>query len=221
MKRLLFLLPLCLLLMAQGATTGGLGPGLPNTTPSTGPGAQVNNWYTPDREIIAPTSWANPGTSTQTCSFGLIRNTLTIGNLGVFVGTLSAGGNVQVAIYTNGSWGRPANLVVASGSISTAATGVQTISVTPTQVVPGGYWFCSQFDNATAILVSTTGAAGLITSDIGSATANGVLNATTAVDGVKIASTFGTWASFTSATVWSDNSVLSGPLVAFKAISVP
>ena len=57
------------------------------------------------------------------CSYGAVMQAITLNALGSRITTLHAGGNVQFAIYNNGSWGRPSTLVAATASVTAAACG--------------------------------------------------------------------------------------------------
>jgi hypothetical protein len=202
--------------------------GMPTATPSTlgasslaHPGYVAGNWYPPSPGgLIANSGWANPGANEVVCSYGYVQQQLTIVDLAAFIVTASAGGNVQFAIYNNGSWGRPSSLVVSSASLSTTSTGVQGV-VANAQIGPGGYWFCDNFDNATAAIVTYNNTQGIPQALIGSATAANIINATIASSGIKVAQTFGTWPTFTSGTAWADATSAIAPDIIFKVGSVP
>jgi hypothetical protein len=187
------------------------------------PGYLANNWYIPYGATHAQNAGVNPGSGVIRLFAGVIKQTCTLSALGIRVTTLSAGGNVQTAIYANNpATMRPTGTALAStASISTASAAVvnATISV---QLTPGLYWFASNMDNATSIITSV--GAGSITASalIGSPTqANIMPGSAVGMQGVKITSTFGTWPdltgqSFTDATGNNDT-----PLMAFKVGSVP
>lgn len=196
-------------------------PGIPGLGPLPHPGYVVNNWYVPWPGMAVPGSgWANPGANKVSCSFGSVLQTLTISNLGVDITTLSGGGNIQLAIYNNGSWGRPSTLVIATASITTAATG-QLSAAAAVQLPVGGYWFCSNMDNATAIIVAYSGIQGMAQAQLGGTPQGHIINASTGTTGVVVAQTFGTWPAFTSGTAWSDINTATSPDIAFEVNSVP
>ena len=113
----------------------------------------VNNWYLPlamrsqrpARPQRAPIPWS--------VDMALLMQAITLNALGSRITTLHAGGNVQFAIYNNGSWGRPSTLVAATASITTAAAGTVSAAIAA-PIPPGSYWFCQNTDDATAVLAA-------------------------------------------------------------------
>ena len=179
------------------------------------------NWYIP-LGTYGSTSGANPGANTIRIYPAFIRERITINALGMQINTLSAGGNVQAAIYANNaSTNQPTGTALAStASMSTASTGPVNAAVS-LQVEPGLYWFASNCDNATAIFaaVLTSGNASAL---VGNATQSNVLTAGAGIQGYSFAQTFNTWPDLTAASL---TAVVSGsgvtPIVEFKVASVP
>lgn len=130
-----------------------------------------------------------------------------IQGLGLRIATVSAGGNVQAAIYANNPLtGRPTGVpLAATTSLSTTTAGVVTSAVTPA-TIPAGYdWMCVNADNAVVVVTPPSPSATDLTAGIiGSATAANVLSAaTTAALFVSTPQTFGTWPTLTGAT-WTE-----------------
>lgn len=201
-------------------TTPAAGPGQPGLLPVPHPGFLIGNWYVPWPGATVAAAPASPGANKITCSFGVILQAISIDLLGAVIAAASAGGNLQLAIYTNGSWGRPATLVASTPNITTTSTG-SVSGAAAASLSPGGYWFCDNFDNGTATVTSQAVVAGIPASTVGSTTLARVITTSTNANGVTIAQTFGTWPNFTSGTVWADTTTLIAPSVAFRVLSVP
>lgn len=212
------LLAFAALLFAGGATAQ------PQSPPPTVffPGYVVNNWYSPYLYNTNATTPVAGGANVAFCSYGAVFSSITISQLGSRVTTSSAGGNVQFAVYANGSWGRPSTLIVATGNITTAAAAVVNAAVTKS-LSAGNYWWCQNADNATVVMSSQgtsvwTGA----TSYLGAIGQGSVgTGPASPIPGISIAQTFGAWPTWTSGTAWAEVSAASAPMVAFKVNSVP
>ena len=187
------------------------------------PGYIVNNWYLP-AGITAIASGGNGGTGTLRLVPAYIKERITISNLGVRVTTLSAGGNVQAAIYANNpATGRPTgNALVSTASMSTASV-ANVSAAASVQLEPGLYWFATCLDNATAVLAAVSSTQAIASTTIGSAIASGggALTTTAGLTGVNVAGTFGTWPSLTSATFNESAGSAGYGAVVFQVASVP
>lgn len=196
-------------------------PSVAGVTPLSSPGYLVSNWYLPwPASTITGGSWVNSGAGEVGCYYGYVQQQLTISNLGVDVTTPDSGGNIQLSIYSNGSWGRPSAPVVSTSSISTTTTGLKSATASA-QIGPGGYWFCSNMDNTTSIVVSYAPTMGNTSAIVGSASDGNVISASGAITGIKTAQSFGTWPTFTSGTTWSDITASATPVITFEVASVP
>ena len=216
MKKLLLLLPLA---FAASANAQQVSPG---TAMIFHPGYEVNNWYVPAWYGQAAASPAANGQNTVNCSFGSVLQTLTISTLGARIQTANSGTNLQLAVYNNGSWGRPGTLVVATGNISTTSTGA--VNAAASASLPAGnYWFCSNADNAVVAISSQgTAALGPAQALVGTATQGSAGTGPAALaTGISVAQAFNTWPTFASNTAWADVVSAIAPIINFKVASVP
>ena len=71
-----------------------------------------------------------------------------------------AGTILRMGLYRVGSDGNPAGLIVESGSIDVASTGVKTSTFTAFVLPPGHYWLGLLSDGTSALYVGSTGTAG-------------------------------------------------------------
>jgi|SRR6185312_4507806 len=198
------------------------------------PGYIASNWYIPIGPLGIVSPSGNAGVNTIKCFYGNVPRKLTIGALGAKV-TSGATGNVQLAIYSNVN-GRPGVLLSSTSSISTAsATAISGSLSANKQVGPGGadnddnVWWCSNIDNATAALVSTTIANFTgVASTLGSSALTNVTSAAALISGISCSgaacnggsSTFGTWPTLTGST-WTDVVATTITVIAFQPASVP
>lgn len=175
----------------------------------------ANRWYLPFG-VAGVGSAANPGANVITLFPGFIPQKCTITALGFFINTLSAGGNMQAAIYANSASMRPTgNALASTASVSTASANVGVNAAVSVQLDVGWYWFAANCDNATSRANSVSN--DLSPAIIGAASQSaGIFNG--AAFGLSVAQTFGTWPDLTSAS-FSD---FFGPVVVqFKVGSVP
>ena len=185
------------------------------------PGYVAGSWYIPlFQHNAAGASWVNPTAGRIVCAYGAVAQTLTINALGAYVTTVGAG-NAQWAVYTNGAWGRPSTLVVATPSVSTNAAAGQSGTVSQ-QLPAGGYWWCQNMDNATAIVIAFAAVSSTMQGYVGTPGLNALLATNGVGDGIFIAQTFGTWpTSFNSGTSWTITATASVPVIGFKVASIP
>lgn len=150
-----------------------------------------------------------------------VRSTITLNSLGLRVQTLSAGGNVQAAIYANNAATNlpTGNALCSTASMSTASTGSVNSAVS-VQLTPGLYWFATNCDNAVAVFASTNVGNCYFSWWLGSATQGTDLASTQDFTGYTVGQTFGTWPDLTSA---SPTEVTSPnvPIGQIKVASVP
>jgi len=189
----------------------------------TGPGYNTSNIFL-DRDISSVGAAASaPALLTAYCIPTWINNinplgggTGTLGTLYFDVTTLAAGGNVQVALYSNGTNNRPNALLGATANISTAATGWITATISAS-VSQGQYWFCTQSDNTTvrweqnSVTVSMNNVGYASPTNITTNIARGI-STTTGI------SAFGTWPSFAAAS-WTQ--INFPPIIQFQFTSIP
>jgi len=185
------------------------------------PGYIVNNWYLPYALTSFVASIA-PGANSIRLFPAFIKHRVTISALGLRVATLSAGGNVQVAIYANNpATGRPTGTaLVSTASMSTAAV-ANVNAAASVQLEPGLYWFATNCDNGTATFAGAAASTVYVGAVIGSATQGNDLLGTQTLLGLSVAQTFGTWPDLTSASFTEVLTSGSVPLPQFKVGSVP
>lgn len=184
------------------------------------PGYIANNWYT-QLQAYGSTTGSAPGLGSIRIYPGYIAERVTISALGLRVGTLSAGGNVQAAVYANNAaTGRPTgSALVSTASMSTASTGSVNAAVS-LQIEPGLYWWASNCDNGTAVFESLSTTAPSLSAMIGSATQGNALPSPRGSLALSVAQAFGTWPDLTSAS-FTELLTATVPIVQFKVGSVP
>jgi hypothetical protein len=128
----------------------------------------------------------------------ILRQQLTISQLGLNVATAHAGGNVAMALYTVDTSMLPTNLVDHTGALSTASTGPVSAALGSNQQLPPGlYWAASMIDNATAqytsILTSTNASMSPLYLAIGNSSLANVLGGGNQQTGLIYNNTFGSW----------------------------
>ena len=199
---------------------GPSAPGVPGLQPMPHPGYVVGDFYIPWPGAQVAAAPANPGANKVTCGFGVILQALSIDTVGAVIAAASAGNNLQLAIYNNGSWGRPGTLVVATPNISTTSA-VAVTGAAVASLQPGSYWFCDNMDNATSTVSGLSLVSGIPASTVGSAALARVISTSAAGGGITVAQTFGTWPNFVSGTAWADTTTNIVPAIAFHISSVP
>lgn len=185
------------------------------------PGYIASKWFCPLILASIAGGGVAPGANSIRLIPGYIRQKLTINTLGVRITTASAGGNVQAAIYANNAatvlpTGSP---LASTASMSTTSTGSVNAAAS-VQLNTGLYWWAVNCDNATVAFTSTSTGSLWLSSLLGSLTQNSDLAGATAIDGLSVAQTFGTWPDLTSG---SFTEVVSAtmPIVQFRVGSVP
>lgn len=217
MKYRLLLAALCFAhpAFAQQVTPGSSSAGLaalytPGSfyTPGTFPGFSAAPLATGGNKIV--------------CTAGQIGQPTAI-TLALLVGrvaTADAAGSVQFAVYSNGSWNRPAAPLAGTASIATTPIG-NLSSAAVVQLVPGLYWWCANTNSATAVLHSLASTIlGPYQAVAGGSSITNVIN-TTVAQGISTAQAFGTWPTFTSSTTWADVINPTVPVIGFSVGSVP
>ncbi|MCI0557863.1 MAG: hypothetical protein MN733_05160 [Nitrososphaera sp.] len=197
----------------------------------------VGLWYTPFPQSNNGGTSITPGADTIICQRGAILEKLTTTNAAIRINTAHAANNAQVAMYKDGS-GRPGDLIVATGNISTASTGnVSAAWTAAKQVGPGGsdggqnIWTCANTSSSTAVFTSAEqGAGNWGMYLIGAASATSILaTSSTGLTGIACAgascnggsSTFGTWPSSLAGSTWTDRTSETIPLFWFDVTSKP
>jgi hypothetical protein len=182
------------------------------------PTAISGNWILPP---MNSNTGSNNGTTASTIfliPFSL-QTAITVTALGVWIAVLSAGGNIQLALYaSNNATGRPTgNALMSTASITTAATGAVSGTVTPVALTPGNiYWMAMNADNSTVAMTTyiNNPPLGWL---YGSATLANLFAGTNvaALTGLSVAQAFGTWPSLTSASFTEING--KGTILALRA----
>ncbi len=190
------------------------------TFPASFPGYVSGNWYQP-----LPVPQTAGGTALNSATtivgfYGTLEEACGVANLALDITTSLAASSFQVAIYQNGSWGRPSTLV-ASASGSAAATGVIAAPVVA-NLAAQGYWWLYAASGASNIALGQSVSQGNPTLGyIGTSSSGAALGTGTLAAGVQTTGqTFGTWPAFTSATVWTSPTTTIVPVVAFQ-VSTP
>jgi hypothetical protein len=190
------------------------------------PSYVAGNWVA--LSTMAATGGASAGQTGWIKLFPFIlRQQLTISQLGLNITTADAGGNVAMALYTVDTSMLPTNLIDHTGSLSTASTGPVSGSLSQNQQLPPGlYWAASMIDNTTAqytsILTSTNAGMSPLFLAIGSSSLASLFNGGNQNTGFIYSGVFGTWpATITHANLaaWGDGSDI--PAMAALVASVP
>lgn len=181
----------------------------------------AGNWYIPDG-VHSVVGGAVPGAGSIRLFPGYIKQLVTLNALGVRIATLSAGGNVQAAIYANNSATmRPTgNPLSSTASMSTAAAASVNAAVS-VQLAAGLYWFGTNADNGTVVMpsISTTNMFGATV--LGSSSQSVSAGSAYGIGGLSVAQTFGTWPDLTAASFTELTNVNSLPFLQFKVGSIP
>ncbi len=166
-----------------------------------------------------------PGANLAICYPASVNDVATLSDLGTTVTTLDAAGSFQLAIYNNGSWGRPSTLLGATGDLSTAATGNVSGATDPDPKLLSGliYWRCFNTNSATAIWrsTSTTAAAMNPFARLLGSTSLGNVASGTIVSAVSVAQAYGAWPAWTISTPWGDVTTVIAPFIVGKIGSLP
>lgn len=182
----------------------------------------ANNWYWA-HNLTSAAGAVHSATVTRYVPF-YVPYTITISDLGIRVGTTSAGGKVKIGIYANGTNNQPNGAVLGNtGDLSTTTAAVVTGALGANlQLTPGYYWFAVQCDNATATLSALSPTTGMGGFTMGGATAsnlaNSVGNSGLQWTATTTYGTFGTNPTITEGNVTPGNIF---PQIMFKIASVP
>ncbi|POR42562.1 hypothetical protein [Methylobacterium sp. V23] len=159
------------------------------------PGYNVGRFFTPFGQG-APVAGITQLVGTMYLSYGVIKERITVSQLQARVTTLSAGGNIQLAIYNSDpSTRRVSTLVAKTGNLSTTATGAVAGAFTGGDVTlePGGYWFACMVDNAVCVLLGNGTTSFNHLSFYGSTNGLGASQAAQPAGVLISGQTFGTW----------------------------
>jgi hypothetical protein len=181
----------------------------------------VGKWYNTAQFGTIAGAPSAPGANNIRLVPFYVRSTITLNSLGLRVQTLSAGGNVQAAIYANNpATNAPTGLPLCStASMSTAATGSVNSAVSG-QLTPGLYWFATNCDNATAAFAAPNVGNCYLGWLLGSATQGTSLSSTQSFAGYTVGQTFATWPDLTASSP-TEISNPNVPIGEFKIGSVP
>ena len=176
------------------------------------PGYISGQWYPP---LATPGSGLALTANTVRCAPTLsLSSNVIVTDLAINVTTAAAGGNMQIALYANGSDSLPGQPIVTSGNIDVSTTGIKTVSVTPTALPAGPIWFCANSDSATVATLSVSTASGVTAALLGGVSTSTVLSSALGI-GLSATQTFGTWGALTGLS-WSIINANRMPWVAFK-----
>lgn len=131
-----------------------------------------------------------------------VYDAVTIDQLGVYCGTLSAGGNVQIAIYAADATtlNPTGTALVSTASIDASGTGSLSAAAS-LALAPGIYWAATNCDNATNSFGANGSTSTWMSRAIGSATQSSCLSGGGGtLSGYTFAQTFGTWPNLTGQT---------------------
>lgn len=147
----------------------------------------------------------------------LIKERVTISEMGVRVTTLAASSNIQAAIYnTHPTTKRPTTLVGNTASMAGTAAAVVTAAISQGNQTldPGWYWFAANSDAAPIVQGAAAGAPA-IPSLHGSTTQTTVIGSSGTLNYLTTTATFGTWGDLTSAT-FTEATNSGAPVGTFK-----
>lgn len=150
----------------------------------------------------------------------IVDASVTITDLGVRISVVSAGASVQAAIYASAA-GLPAGTALATtGSMSAASLGSVSASLNEGSVTlaPGVYWFCTNASDNTLTVSGVSGNAPFVNSIAGSSSAAAAFNnATNCQTTIKLAQTFGTWPTISTAPTFDASvAIIANPFGIFK-----
>jgi hypothetical protein len=185
------------------------------------PGYVAGRWYVPGRGVTI-------GVNTvvaNTIRFRpiMIEQSITISDILTRIGTTSAGGNIQLAVYASDASARyPTGPALgSSGSLSTAsAATVSGTFAAPISLTPGLYWVGINADNSTAQTITLSNTPPDMMSLIGATNVANVFTSTTSTSlELRYSQTFGTWPDLTAASF--TETVYSPVAFALKVSAVP
>jgi hypothetical protein len=187
-------------------------------------GASATQWYPTEFYGTAGPNSAGTLGVIYACMF-FVKERLTISALGASVTTLSASGNFQLAIYSNGinasNVNRPNVALATSASGSTSATGFISVAITPStlQLEPGiPYWICRNCDNSTARFTGLVSSSLMFVGRTGTPTVADIF----LLNALSFATAFNTWTSPLVSSAWSEVAgSLASVLAAYEVASVP
>lgn len=182
------------------------------------------NWYVPEGPNTNTTG-SPPSANNIRMFRGVIRENITISQLGCRVVTAAASSSIQLAVYAMKSNERPGLLLGKTGSISGAAAGalasnlIDGVAAPTTLFLPAGpYWFAWNCDNSTLAPAGIVNTGLSFSQTMGSATLANTLGGSGAcLTGLNISGkTFGTWPTDCTNETLSEITNNATPLVAFK-----
>lgn len=180
----------------------------------------ANNFYT---------FWA-PGTVVNSTAAGsqntirwcpvYIPRPVTLSALGVFVNTISGGGNLQVAIYANAAaTARPTGAALAStANLSTGTSALVSGAISLAITAPGIYWIGVNCDNS-VVQIRTLNATGFQSAGMVGTATEANLGSLLTGPSFTTSQTFGSWPS--GPTLAESNATNIAPFAYAKIASVP
>lgn len=182
------------------------------------PGYASGRWYVPWGKGTESAGSA-PGANSIRLAPGYLLSPVTITALGLRVGTTSAGGHVQAAIYAHDRstqifYGNP---LISVGSMATdTAASVAANLAGNVLLNPGLYWFASNCDSGTAVFSAFTTSSLDVAANIGASSQGGTIGGSgSGITGFSVSQTFGTWPDLTGASA-TGIITSSVPLIQFK-----
>jgi hypothetical protein len=185
--------------------------------PSIHPGYISGKWYYPGGYGTLAATSVTPGANSIVCSFGGPYEKIILSNLGIGITTTDNAKRFQLAVYTNGAWGRPSKLLASTGDFTMTGTGSFSAAVSSPVMEQGAAWWCLNTESTTAVFRAlSAGAQSWVPSLVGSTTLAGAVGVTT-LTGVSAAQTYGTWpATFTAGSSWTDVLANTPPAIGFQ-----
>ncbi len=131
-----------------------------------------NQWYTQSPLFNVSMSSTGEALATDTVEYFplFITHRVTFDTFGFQVATAESGKNARIAIY-NSSAGAPTSVVVESGNMSLASTGIVTVAITETTIQAGAYFWAVNADSSTAATRRFSGSINTVVASLGAASA--------------------------------------------------
>jgi hypothetical protein len=181
------------------------------------PGYKVANWYLPYGYAPVTGIPAATGGGVMVCTLGSVSQPITIDTLGTASITTDNTKRVQLAVYSNGSWGRPWTLLASTGDITMGAAAASLSGAALGTVPQGPAWFCLNTESATAVFRSQTAITQVVGPALIGSTSLSMVVGAASTAGISISQTYGTWpASFNSSAAWTEVTTNIVPWIAFK-----
>ena len=139
-----------------------------------------------------------------------VLRTMTADDLGARVTTLSAGSNVQLAIYNSTSNAVPTTLLASTANLSVGATGTVNAAVTAFTLNAGQLYWMAMNSSGTPVMMGIGATSNYYTTIFGSTSLADVSAGSGVSVGRTIGQTFGTWPDLTSVSTTIDTNRRGG-----------